>query len=504
MKTIYEKIEDFWKKANVIAIVCNQFGDSGKGKIVDLLAYSANMIIRGTGGDNAGHTVLINGKKYIFHVIPSGILYDSEGKTNIIGKGTVVNPRTVLLELATLRENNLSYNNLMISLKAKLILPHHILIDRLGNRPEVKDRIGTTGRGIGPAYVDHYDRQGLVVNDLLNKDIFRKKLERNIGNKLAFLKCFNSEAVRQIMFHEHLEQGMYYVNEETIFDIDAIVGSYCGYGKELKPFIRDTDAFVKEALLQEKNIILEGAQGLLLSIDSGTYPFVTSSDCSWLGLAEGCGIKPRCVDLVLGVTKAFYMTRVGEGPFPTELGGEISARWCGKKEATRETETQRYLDAGVNHKDEFLQGIGIRIEGDEYGATTGRPRRVGWLDLPLLRYAILRNGSCLVLTKLDVLDQCETIKICDEYVYTGPTYYYGERVINPGDKLKIAIPNAEVLANCQPMYKEFEGWQCDISKTRYLYDIPERLRKILQWLRFVTPSRLSILSVGADREDTII
>lgn len=503
MKTIYEKIEDFWEKAKVIAIVCNQFGDSGKGKIVDLLAHLADVIIRGTGGDNAGHTVLINGKKYIFHVIPSGILYDSEDKTNIIGKGTVVNPRTVLLELATLRENNLSYNNLMISLKANLILPYHILIDRLGNRPEVKDRIGTTGRGIGPAYVDHYDRQGLIVNDLLNPDIFWGKLKRSVEDKIALLKCFDPEVVRQVMNDPYLENGRYYYNERDILDMDAISESYLEYSEELKPFIRDTDAFIGEALSQGKNIILEGAQGLLLSIDSGTYPFVTSSDCSWLGLAEGCGINPKSVDLVLGVTKAFYMTRVGEGPFPTELGGEMSAKWCGKKEATRETEMQKYPDAGINHKDEFLQGIGIRFEGDEYGATTGRPRRVGWLDLPLLRYAILRNGPHLVLTKLDVLDQCERIKICDGYIYTGPTYCYGERVINCGNKLKVAIPNAEVLTHCQPVYKEFEGWQCDISKTRYLYDIPERLRKILQWLRFVTPGRLSILSVGADREDTI-
>ncbi len=503
MKTIHEKIRDFWKKIRVLAIVCNQFGDSGKGKIIDLLALFANIIVRGTGGDNAGHTVLTNGKKYTFHVIPSGILYDSEGKTNIIGKGTVVNPRTVLLELATLRENNLSYNNLMISLKANLILPHHILIDRLGNRPEVKDRIGTTGRGIGPAYVDHYDRQGLIVNDLLNEDIFWGKLKRSVENKIAFLKCFDPEIVKQIMNHPHLENGRYYHNEKSILDMDAILDRYLEYGRELRPFIRDTDAFVREALFQEKNIILEGAQGLLLSIDSGTYPFVTSSDCSWFGLSEGCGINPGRVDLVLGVTKSFYMTRVGEGPFPTELGGEMSAKWCGSKEATKEKETQKYPNAGVNHKDEFLQGIGIRFEGDEYGATTGRPRRVGWLDLPLLRYAILRNGPYLVLTKLDVLDRCETIKICHEYVYAGPTYHYGERVINPGDKLRVAIPNAEVLAHCQPAYKEFEGWQCDISKKRSSNDLPEKLREILQWLRIVTPGRLSILSVGADREDTI-
>jgi adenylosuccinate synthase len=486
-----------------LSIVCNQWGDTGKGKIVDLFAEWADIIARGTGGANAGHTIEINGKVYVFHLVPSGILWDGEGKINIIGRGVALDPRIVIEELGILREEGKSYNKLQISLNAHLVLPQHLVMDRVKESDLSTGRIGTTGRGIGPLYVDHYDRIGLVVNDLLNKDIFAVKLKRNLERKVKQLRLSDPEIVEKVMRHEHLENGIFY-HPTKIFDVDAIIERYMEYGKELRGMINDTEEFMRRNVNKGSiKTLLEGAQGLLLSVDYGSYPYVTSSDCSVKGLAKGVGISEKEIDLTLGIVKAFYMTRVGEGPFPTEIGGEKSEEWCRRKDVTKEFESESFSGDSVNNSNQFLQGIGIRVAGNEYGATTGRPRRVGWLDLPLLRHAIKYNGQNIILTKLDVLDDCEVIKICSGYKYTGSPYNSGQKTIRFGDIIRTAIPKAEVLKHCQPVYEEFEGWKTDITGIRKLEDLPEKLEELCRYISVETDTNIRILSVGPDRNETI-
>lgn len=485
-----------------LAIVCNQWGDTGKGKIVDLFAEWADIIARGTGGANAGHTIRINGKEYIFHLIPSGILWDSNDKINIIGSGVAFDPRIAIEELAILKKEGKSYDKLQISLNAHLVLPQHLVMDRVKESDSSTGKIGTTGRGIGPLYVDHYDRIGLVVNDLLNKDIFAKKLKRNLAGKIKQLHLSDPNIVEKVMRHEHLENGIFYHPNE-VFDVDAIIERYLSYGKELREMINNTEEFIRTSVNKSQKILLEGAQGLLLSVDYGTYPYVTSSDCSVSGLAKGVGISEKNIDLTLGIVKAFYMTRVGEGAFPTEIGGEDSAEWCGRKGVTKNLEKESFVGGSVNNNNEFEQGIAVRLAGNEYGATTGRPRRVGWLDLPLLRHAIKYNGQNIILTKLDVLNECEVIKVCDEYKYTGHTYFSGQRTIKAGEIIKTAIPSAEVLKYCQPVYKEFGGWKKDITGIRSWQDLPKKLKELCQYVSASTDTNIRILSVGPDRNETI-
>jgi adenylosuccinate synthase len=305
------------------------------------------------------------------------------------------------------------------------------------------------------------------------------------------------------MQHPHLENGVYYANHHDIFSIDAIIERYCQYGKELDDLICDTDAFMR-ANAGRRKILLEGAQGLMLSVDKGSYPFVTSSDCSAQGLTRGVGLSDCNLDLTLQIVKAFYMTRVGGGPFPTELGGEASAKHCGQEGMTEAVESQLYPNASVNDDNELAQGVGFRKKGKSYGATTGRPRRTGWLDLPVLRYAVKDSGPNLVLTKLDVLSECETIKICEAYIYEGPVYRYGCQTLKSGDRLEVAIPQSEVLEFCRPVYREFPGWMSDIRDARNVKDLPQKLARIIDYVATSTKSNPQILSVGPDREETII
>jgi len=480
-----------------LAIVCNQWGDTGKGKFVDLFSEWADIIARGTGGDNAGHTICLNGKSYISHIIPSGILWDKQGKINIIGSGCAFNPRIAEKEILNLSEEGYSFKNLMISQNVKLILPQNVVIDRLTG-----GKIGTTGRGIGSVYTDHYSRIGLTANDLLNPDIFKKKLITNLEDKIRFIKTFAPNEVEKIISDNFLENGLYY-NSVNIFNIQAIIARYMEYGLFFKDMIFNTDKFMRDNV-KKKNILLEGAQGLLLSIDKGTYPFVTSSDCSAYSLARGAGLKYSEVDLTLGVVKFPYMTRVGEGPFPTEMGGETSARWCGNKVTTKELEeTMLAKVAYINSPDSFHQGVAIRIAGNEYGATTKRPRRTGWIDLPLLRYAIAENGPELILTKIDVLNFCYEINICIAYIYQGPKFYYGELILCKGDTIEIAIPSAEIMNFCEPVYQKFHGWNADIKNINNFQDLPENLINIINFIEEKTGANIRIISTGADREKTI-
>ncbi len=492
MKTVFELIGN--KKT--VAIVCNQWGDTGKGKFVDYFAEWADIIARGTGGANAGHTICHSGKTIAFHLVPSGITY--EGKINILGNGVAFDPKLFLEELEVLEREGISYNNLFISHKAHLVLPQHLLLDRL--KESSSGRIGTTGRGIGPVYEDVPGRVGLTVNDLLNPEIFKTKFKENLTIKLKMLSTYDPEIIKNIMEHQHLGNGIFY-DSKDIININAVVETYLEYGKKLKKLIKNTDEILRQSV-GNKKILLEGAQGHMLSVSFGPHPYVTSSDCSIPGLARGVGLSEKDIDLVYGIVKAPYITRVGEGPFPTELGGIKSSEWCSSHK--RLDEEEKYPNADKNSKDEFEQGIAIRRLGNEYGATTGRPRRTGWLDLPLLRSAIKINGNKIILTKPDVLTGCEKIKICDTYIYQGPNYQVGNKTLLNGTIIKETISDNFILQHCTPVYIEFPGWQESIKDVKNYEDLPHNLKIIIDFIEFRTGVNIEIVSLGPERNQTII
>ena len=495
------KFPDWLKKLWTVAIVCNQWGDTGKGKFVDFLAEWADIIVRCMGGDNAGHTIILKGIKYIFHLIPSGILHDALGKINIIGSGVVINPRILTKELNALDAAGKSHKNLMIAHNATVILPQHIVLDRIKESAAGKAKIGTTGRGIGPAYGDLYAaRNAIFMRDLLNPEIFRKKLRVNLQSALRILKTFPLEAIKEIMNQDFLENGKFF-DPKTILNEEAIIESYLAYGQRFREMIHDTDNFIRQNV-GKKRILLEGAQGLLLSVLKGTYPFVTSSDCSAEGLTIGAGLTYREIDMVLGIVK-LPMTRVGEGPFPTEIGGARSELWCGTPGIKRQQELEKYPHADINSDDEFEQGVALRLISFEYGATTERPRRIGWLDLPLMRYAVQENGPDTIFTKLDSLTGLRYIKLCDYYTYWGDTIDLGYRKLMRGDKIEVAMPDAEIMKNCVPHYLQYRGWKKDISKVRRFEDLPKNAQNYIKAIIEKTGIRLRILSVGAEREETI-
>lgn len=488
---------DLW----VIAVLCTQWGDTGKGKVIDKLASWADIIARGTGGANAGHTIVINGVQSIFHLIPSGIMHTK--KTNIIGRGVAVDPRIILNEMAELDEGKIDYSNLLISLNAHLVLPVHLVMDRV--KESGKNGIGTTGRGIGPLYTDHYFRTGLRMYHLLNPDLFRTNLKRNLIEKVRMLSTYDPAVVREIMQHEHLLNGAFY-QEDGFFNVDAIIDCYMEYGKKLQQFICDTEELVRDAV-GKKHILLEGAQGYLLSVDYGSYPHVTSSDPSVFGIARGVGISPEQIDRVINIAKAFYMTRVGDGPFPTEFGGERSARHCRIYTNTATTESNDFSEIVLDpFGDEFFFGVEVRKRGKEYGATTGRPRRCGWLDLTLLRsvkQVAGKHGEHVALTKIDVLDKCPTIRVCVAYLYDGPDVDLGDKVLKKGDELKIAITNSEILEHCKPIYEDFPGWMCDISQMTSKSELPPELIKLIEFVEKQVGVTVDLISVGPERDQTI-
>ncbi|MBU6323822.1 adenylosuccinate synthase [Patescibacteria group bacterium] len=489
------------REAKVVAVVDLQFGDTGKGGIVDRLAGWADVIARGTGGANAGHTIVLNGESHAFHLVPCGILYDAEGKLNVIGSGVALAPSVVADELAVLDAERHPHEGLRISHRAHLVLPFHIALDRLREKRAAKGKIGTTGRGIGPCYEDYLARQGLFANDLLNPEEFRRKLTRTFAARKNLFEAFDPAHVKEVMMSDALGGGKYY-DEKEIFAIEAIIAEYGRYAKTFANRIIDTDALLQEAKAAGKRILLEGAQGHLLSVDYGTYPYVTSSDCSIEGLAKGVGLRPDDVDVSIGVAKFPYMTRVGEGPFPTELGGTESAAWCST--ATKEEEAKKYPGASVNAKDEMEQGVGMRLAGFEYGATTGRPRRTGWFDLPLFRYALRNGANSIALTKLDVLDGCETIRIATAYRYDGPAYRVGALELTPGTELTTAVMDPVVLKNVTPVYKEFPGWLSPLGKAREKGALPQKLLDLLDFIRKESGASLDLLSVGPDRDDILV
>ena len=424
--------------ANVV-VVGTQWGDEGKGKVVDLYAEHADVIARFQGGNNAGHTLVVKGEKTILHLIPSGILHNH--KTCIIGNGVVVDPAVLIQEIEELRQRGVfpSDTNLYLSENAHLIMPYHKRIDMAKEAHLSGRKIGTTGRGIGPAYEDKVARLGIRVSDLLDEKMFQDRLERNLEEKNFLLTQY---------FHEEP------VDVKTVFD------DYRAYGEYLKSYIADTSLILAKEIKKGRKILFEGAQGSHLDIDHGTYPYVTSSNTISGNACCGTGVGPSAIHAVVGICKA-YTTRVGEGPFPTELTDEIGER--------------------------------MQTVGREFGATTGRRRRCGWLDLVLVRQSVRVSGiTGLALTKLDVLQGIEKIKVCVAYKWNNKEFTE-------------SIPaNINILDQCEPVYEEMDGWSEDISTARTLDDLPRNTRRYIERLEVLTGVKCVLVSVDAGREGTIV
>jgi adenylosuccinate synthase len=419
-----------------IAVVGAQWGDEGKGKVVDYLAGSFEYIARAQGGHNAGHTVIVGNQKFVLQLIPSGIL--RPGKKAVIGPGTVVEPSALLAEIATLKKAGIEVKNrLYLSDRAHLIFPYHRDMDKAAEAALGEAKIGTTSRGIGPAYEDKMARRGIRVGDLRNPEKFREKIERVVREK---------DAISRATYGAPLAT-------------DSLAQSYTETAEQLSPFISDTAALLNRAIDRGASILLEGAQGTMLDIDHGTYPYVTSSSATSGGCSTGLGIPPTRITGVVGVTKA-YTTRVGSGPFPTEMAD--------------------------------IEATAVRDRGNEFGAVTGRPRRCGWLDLEVLRYAKMINGiDSLVVTKLDVFDSQTEIQVCVGYLYKG------ERLENmPGD--------LETFSQVKPEYKTFPGWRKNTASVREESDLPQPARDYMKFISDSLEVEIGMISTGPERDATII
>ena len=421
--------------ANVIVIGA-QWGDEGKGKITDLLSRSADVVVRSQGGVNAGHTVVVAEKTFKLHLIPSGILYPNT--ECIVGSGTVIDPQVLIEEIEQLKALGVTVDNLYISQTAHITMPYHRKIDRASEESRGEYKIGTTGRGIGPTYADKSERTGIRVLDLMNSDHLQKQLGWTIDYKNVILeKLYNLPPL----------------------DSEKVIEEYLKYADFLKPFVVDSSLKIYDAVKEKKNILFEGAQGTLLDLDHGTYPYVTSSNPIAGGACVGAGVGPTTIDRVIGVAKA-YTTRVGEGPFPTELNDGVG---------------------------QLLGDLGA-----EFGTTTGRRRRCGWFDAVIGRYAVRINGlDCLAITKLDVLDELEEIKVCVAYEIDGETCNHFPT-------------NASQFANCKPVYKTLPGWQQSTTGCRSLSDLPKIALNYLKYMAELMKVPIAIVSVGPGRDQTII
>jgi adenylosuccinate synthase len=421
--------------ANVIVIGA-QWGDEGKGKITDLLSRSADVVVRYQGGVNAGHTIVVKGQTFKLHLIPSGILYpDTEC---IIGCGTVIDPQVLIAELEQLEKLNISTENLLISETAHVTMPYHRLIDRASEERRGSHKIGTTGRGIGPTYADKSERTGIRMLDLMDPQGLRDQLEWTINYKNVILeKLYNLPPL----------------------DPQKVIEEYLGYAERLRPYVIDTSLKIYDAIGRRRNILFEGAQGTLLDLDHGTYPYVTSSNPVAGGACVGTGLGPTMIDRVIGVSKA-YTTRVGEGPFPTELNSEVGELLCDR--------------------------------GAEFGTTTGRKRRCGWFDAVIGRYAVRINGmDCLAITKLDVLDELEEINVCTAYEING-------------ERCDHFPTSARRFAQCRPIYKTLPGWQQSTTECRSWEELPRQAQDYLKFLAELMEVPIAIVSLGASRDQTII
>ncbi len=419
-----------------VVIVGSQWGDEGKGKMTDYLSQEADVVVRSQGGNNAGHSIVFDGKKFALRLVPSGIF--GAKKLSVIGNGVVVNPKALLEELHYLEDNDIDVSGLRISNRAHITMPYHILLDKCEENAKGDQKVGTTQKGIGPTYMDKVARIGIRMCDLLEKDTFEKKLSENLKIKNEmFTKIYGVEPLKF----------------EDIFD------EYYQYGQELKKYVTDTSLLINDEMDANKKVLFEGAQGTMLDIDDGTYPYVTSSNPAAGGAATGAGVGPNRINRVVGICKA-YTTRVGEGPFPTELTDEI--------------------------------GDHIRETGHEYGVVTGRPRRVGWFDAVALRHAHRVDGlDYLSLNLLDVLSGLKTIKIARAYELDGQEINYYPASLAELDR-------------CKPIYDELPGWDEDITNVTKFEDLPENAKNYLKRIEELTATPLATVSVGPDREQTMI
>lgn len=420
-----------------IAIVGTQWGDEGKGKIVDLLAEYADIVVRFQGGNNAGHTMVVEGEQFISHLVPSGIL---QGKTCLIGNGVVVDPEVLIGEMDYLEKKGIKTgpNELIISDRAHVIMPYHKLVDHGREKMKGDKKIGTTGRGIGPSYEDKATRRGVRFVDLIDPESFRERLDAIVPEKNFYLEKF--------------------LDSETV-DIDEIFSVYSKYAKRLAPHVKNVSVVIDSGIKSGKQVLFEGAQGTHLDIDHGTYPFVTSSNTVSGNVCCGAGVGPKKVDGIIGIVKA-YTTRVGAGPFPSELFDDV--------------------------------GDAIQKKGAEFGATTGRKRRCGWLDTVILNNSVRLNSlTGMAITKLDVLGGLDELKICTAYEYEGQT-------------INDFPTNLKKLGLCKPVYETLPGWQEDISSVKNYEDLPENAKKYLKRIEQLSGVPIQIISIGPGREETII
>ena len=423
--------------ANVV-IVGAQWGDEGKGKVVDIYTEYAQNVVRYQGGNNAGHTLVVGNEKTVLHLIPSGILH--AGKRCIIGNGVVLDPKVFLQEIENLKKKGYLKDDsqLVIDRNVHIIMPYHKNIDLAREKASGERKIGTTGRGIGPVYEDKIGRRGIRLIDLVNPPVFARKLKEVLPEKNFFLEKFLNEPA---------------LNE------DEIIEEYNEYGQRLKTYMGNSSVLLNQSIDAGQNILFEGAQGSLLDVDHGTYPFVTSSSTLAGGACTGTGVGPRHIHEVVGIAKA-YVTRVGSGPFPTELNDEMGEK--------------------------------LRQTGQEFGATTGRPRRTGWFDAMALREAVRTNSMTgLAITKMDVLNDMDTIKICTAYSYKG-------------ELLDEFPSDLDILQDCKPVYEEVEGWKCDLDQAASLEELPEQARNYLYKLEQVTGCPVVLISIGPRRDQTIL
>lgn len=420
-----------------LVVLGAQWGDEGKGRIVDYLAQRADMVIRYQGGNNAGHTIELGDKQYKLHLVPSGVLYND--KICLIGNGVVVDPQSLLDEMDGLKAEGISTHNVFVSDRSQVVLPYHRYLDKLSESSlSENEAIGTTGRGIGPAYMDKVERSGIRMCDFVNPDVFPELLKKALERKNKIIEnIYHAEPI----------------------DYDQVLAEYQGYAQRLKKHVADTSLMAYEYYRAGKNLLFEGAQGTLLDIDHGTYPFVTSSNPVSGGACVGAGLGPNMIDEVLGVAKA-YTTRVGNGPFVTELLDDM--------------------------------GQAIREKGHEYGATTGRPRRCGWLDAVILRFAVRVNGiTSLGVTRVDTLGGFEKVKLCVGY--------------RMGKRLLADFPaSLHDLAKCKPVYEQFDGWDDDISHIRRYEDLPKEARLYLERIESLCETPISMIGVGPKREQCVI
>lgn len=420
-----------------LVVIGTQWGDEGKGKIIDLLAQRADLICRFQGGANAGHTVMVEGRQFIFHLIPSGILHPD--KKCVIGNGVVIDPVALFEEIETLKNAGINCRGrLFISDRAHLTLSYHKFLDKIKDEARGKMKIGTTGRGIGTTYIDKISRIGIRLIDLMDQDTFREKLEINLREKNYLLESYYREKKVSVV---------------------QVEGEYLPYAQKFQPYVADTSIIISEAISQKKKVLFEGAQGTFLDIDFGTYPYVTSSSPIAGGVCTGVGIGPTKIDKVLGVAKA-YTTRVGEGPFPTQFPPEFEEK--------------------------------MRIKGKEYGATTLRPRRCGWFDAVLVRYASIINGlDRLAITKLDVLDELDKIKIAVAYEYKGK-------------RLELFPSLLKEAKEARPVYEEVDGWRTSTRGIDKFSDLPQKAKDYIKRISELVGIQISIISTGPNRSDTII